>query len=248
MAYPIARFHVNGKIHWGTLKRPNVLVTDHGEEYALEEVTFLPPCEPTKIVCIGFNYSDHAEELQVEIPKEPLLFLKPPSALLGHLGEILYPRGVTQLDYEGELAVVIGRRARYVPAEEAFRYVLGYTVFNDVTARNYQRSDSQWIRAKCFDTFAPLGPWILSADALDPSNLRIRTYLNGELRQDSCTRNLIFDVPTLIAYISRIMTLEPGDVIATGTPPGVGPMSVGDRVDIEIEGIGVLTNTVREEG
>jgi 2-keto-4-pentenoate hydratase/2-oxohepta-3-ene-1,7-dioic acid hydratase in catechol pathway len=197
---------------------------------------------PTKIVAVGRNYADHAAEMGGEPPKEPLLFLKPPSAVLAPNGEIVYPRQSSQVDYEGELAVVIGKRCRHVGAANAAAVIRGYTIFNDVTARDLQRSDGQWSRAKGFDTFAPLGPWIETD--LDPSDLRVQTFLNGVSVQDASTSQMIFDVPTLVEYISSAFTLEPGDVIATGTPSGVGPMKVGDDVRVEIERIGSLTNRV----
>lgn len=216
--------------------------TADGERLAVSQVTFAPPCQPSKVVCVGFNYRDHAAELAWEPPKEPLLFLKPPSAVIGHQAPIPYPRHTSRLEYEGELAVVIGRRARDVPRERALDYVEGYTLFNDITARDVQQVEKQWVRAKAFDASAPLGPWI--ARGLDPGNLDLVTRVNGQVRQAANTRDMIFDVPTLIETVSAIMTLEPGDVIATGTPRGVGPLVPGDVVEIEIAGIGVLRNTV----
>jgi 2-keto-4-pentenoate hydratase/2-oxohepta-3-ene-1,7-dioic acid hydratase in catechol pathway len=178
----------------------------------------------------------------MHLPEDPIIFIKPPSAAIGPGGEIIYPSSSKHVDYEGELAVVIGKRAKNISSSFASDYILGYTCFNDVTARDLQQKDGQWTRAKSFDTFAPLGPWI--AD-IDPSELDIRTRVNGIFKQDSNTSDLIFSVPRLVEFISQIMTLEPGDVIATGTPPGVGPLKSGDVVEIEIEGIGVLRNFVR---
>lgn len=200
------------------------------------------PCLPGKAVCVGLNYRDHAMELGLALPKSPVLFLKPSTSLIGPGDTIIYPDMSQRVDYEAELVVVIGKKAHCVSENEAFEYVVGYTCGNDVTARDLQPKDGQWTVSKSFDTFMPLGPWIETD--LDPSHLSIRAILNSEIRQSSHTGNLIFSVPELIAYISRIMTLEPGDVIMTGTPSGIGPMQKGDRIAIEIEGIGILENTV----
>lgn len=197
---------------------------------------------PSKIIGIGVNYRAHAVEMGKGLPEEPLMFLKPRSALLPDGGAIERPLGYDQVHFEGELGVVIGQRARRLSREEALGVVLGFTCINDVSCRDLQKKDGQWARAKGFDTFCPLGPKIVGG--LDPRNLRIQTRLNGETRQDSTTADLIFDVPTLIAFCSQHMTLEPGDVISTGTPAGVGNMSPGDTVEVEIEGIGILRNTV----
>jgi len=219
-----------------------------GEPLSSGDWTLLPPSAPTKIVCVGLNYRAHvAESVTVvpgggEVPKEPLIFLKPPSAVIASGEAIRYPKSVTRLDPEAELAVVIGRRARSVSETEAMSHVAGLTCFNDVSARNHQRQDGQWTRAKGFDTFAPLGPWLVTGRG--PEGLRVECRVNGERRQLGNTSDLLFPIPFLIAYISRIMTLEPGDVIATGTPAAVAPVTPGDRIEIEVEGIGVLTNTV----
>ena len=202
-----------------------------------------PPCAPTKIVGVGLNYRAHALEMGKPLPSEPLLFLKPPSAVIGSGTPIVLPAGYERVDYEGELAVVIGRRARNVGVARALEYVDGFTCAMDITVRDLQKRDVQYTRAKGFDTFCPLGPVI--ARGLDPSRLRLRTRLNGEVRQDSRTNDLIFSVPELVAFVSGVMTLEPGDVISTGTPPGVGPLAPGDVVEVEIEGIGILRNPVR---
>src|SRR5687767_13019908 len=196
---------------------------------------------PGKIIGIGQNYRAHAAEMGKGIPEEPLMFLKPRSALLADGGQIVRPP-YDQVHFEGELGVVIGQRARSVARERALDYVMGLTCVNDVTVRDLQKKDGQWTRAKGFDTFCPLGPRIVAG--LDPSNLRITTRVNGVVKQDSSTSDLIFDVPSLIAFVSQHMTLEPGDVISTGTPSGVGPLSPGDVVEVEIEGIGVLRNPV----
>jgi 2-keto-4-pentenoate hydratase/2-oxohepta-3-ene-1,7-dioic acid hydratase in catechol pathway len=209
---------------------------------ALSEVRLLAPCLPSKIVAVGRNYVEHAAEMQSDVPTEPLLFLKPPSAVIGPDEAIRYPALSQRVDHEAELAAVIGRRARDVPASQALQHVLGYTCGNDVTARDLQRQDGQWTRGKGFDTFCPLGPWIVTG--LAPDDLGIESRVNGQVRQQSRTRQMIFPIAELIRYISQVMTLEPGDVILTGTPAGVGPLQRGDRVEVEIEGIGVLANPV----
>jgi len=206
------------------------------------EVKLLPPVHPTKIVCVGANYRDHAAEMSRPIPEEPLLFLKPPSALIGPFDSIVYPEMSQRVDYEGELALVMGKTASRLREEEAMSAVLGFSCFNDVTARDLQKKDGQFTRAKSFDTFAALGPCIRTD--FDPAEAEIKTFLNGRLRQSGHGRQLIFSPAFLVSFISRIMTLHPGDVVATGTPAGVGPMVPGDRVDIRIEGIGTLSNDV----
>ena len=197
---------------------------------------------PSKVVCVGVNYGAHAAEMGKPLPDEPILFLKAPSAVIGPGVSIELPPGYERIDHEAELAVVIGRRCRDVLGARALEYVLGYTCLNDVSVRDLQRKDGQWARAKSFDTFCPVGPRVVTG--LDPGALAIACRLNGDTRQSSTTADLIFDVPTLIEFISHVMTLEPGDVISTGTPSGVGPLAPGDRVEIEIEGIGVLANPV----
>jgi len=236
----IVRFMKDGIVRGGSYSVENGIISG-GELLKPEEVFLLPPCQPTKIVCVGLNYVKHAQELKMPLPEEPILFLKPPSAILAPSGQIIYPSSSQQLDYEGELAVVIGKRCKNIQAEEAEKYILGYTCFNDVTARDLQRIDVQWTRAKSFDTFAPFGPWIAK---IDPSDADIETRVNGNVVQKSNTSDLIFNVPQLVQFISGVMTLEPGDVIATGTPPGVGQLQKGDALEVEIEGIGVLKNTV----
>jgi len=211
--------------------------------FHLEEITLLPPCEPSKIVAVGVNYRAHAEEMGHRLPDEPLLFLKPPSSIVGAGAEIHYPDGVSRLDYEAELAVVIRKKIKSITLAQVKEAVLGYTCLNDVTARDLQQKDKQWTRAKSFDTFAPIGPWIVTD--LDPANLKIEAILNGETKQSGTTAGLIFPVDRLVSFISSIMTLLPGDVITTGTPPGVGPMQRGDTIEIVIEGIGRLANTVK---
>jgi len=220
-----------------------------GEAVPLAGVQLLAPVGPSKIVAVGLNYKDHAMERGKPLPEEPLLFIKPSTAVIGPDEAIVYPHMSKRVDYEGELAVVIKRRASQLSALEPVEpYILGYTCFNDVTARDLQDKDKQFTRAKSFDTFAAIGPWIVTG--LDPSNLDIKTFLNGKLRQSSNTRNLIFSIPDLVRFISNVMTLLPGDVITTGTPAGIGPMVPGDEIDVEIEGIGTLRNRVlriREE-
>jgi 2-keto-4-pentenoate hydratase/2-oxohepta-3-ene-1,7-dioic acid hydratase in catechol pathway len=200
------------------------------------------PVSPSKILCIGRNYAAHAKELGHEVPKEPLLFLKPPSALLGPGRTIVLPKESERVEHEAELGVVIGTRAKGVPVERALEHVFGYTCVADVTARDLQKKDVQFTRAKGFDTFCPVGPWIETD--LDPRALRVRCRVSGQARQDGSTANMLFDVPTLVAYASRMMTLEPGDLLVTGTPEGVGPLVAGDTLEIEIDGIGVLAERV----
>ena len=212
----------------------------------LTEVSLLAPCQPTKILAVGLNYRAHAAEAGHDVPSEPLVFSKPPSSVIGPFEPIVYPILSQQMDYEGELAVVIGQQVRNVPPEKAHDFILGYTCGNDVTARDLQRRDDQWTRAKGFDTFCPLGPHIVTD--LDPGNLAIRTRVNGAIRQSSSTADMVFSVAELIATISQVMTLEPGDVILTGTPSGVGPLQPGDVVEVEIEGIGTLRNPVVSQG
>src|SRR5438067_6435190 len=218
--------------------------TERGRGHALADVRLLAACAPTKIVCVGRNYRDHAKELGNEVPAEPLIFLKPPSSLIASGDSIVYPATSQNVHYEGELGVVIGARARHVPAAEAEQYIFGYTCVNDVTARDLQRKDVQFTRGKGFDTFCPVGPWIVRREDVVFENLRIRTLLDGEIKQDGSVRDMIFPVSAIIAFVTQFMTLEPGDLIATGTPSGVGPMQPGDTVQVEIEGIGILRNPV----
>ncbi len=211
------------------------------------DVRVLPPVLPTKIVGIGRNYRDHAQELGNPLPEEPLVFLKPPTAVIGHLDAVVMPPVSAQVDYEGEVGVVIRKKARALADDEPVEgYILGYTGFNDVTARDLQKKDVQFTRAKGFDTFAAVGPCV--ATGLDPASIRLKTFHNGKLVQSGTTASLIFSIPYLVRFLSRIMTLNPGDIIATGTPAGVGPVSPGDRVDVQIEGIGVLSNPFRRPG
>jgi 2-keto-4-pentenoate hydratase/2-oxohepta-3-ene-1,7-dioic acid hydratase in catechol pathway len=219
------------------------------QQFRLEDVRLLAPVLPrSKVVGIGRNYAAHATELGHDLPSEPLMFLKPNTSVVGPGDPIFYPSQTQELHFEGELAVVIGRICRDVPPEQATDVIHGYTIANDVTARDLQRSDGQFTRAKGFDSFCPLGPWIETD--LDPQvfadGVRLQTHVNGDLRQDGSTADLIFDIPTLIAHVSSVMTLLPGDVILTGTPEGVGPMQVGDEVEVSIAGIGTLVNKVAQ--
>lgn len=202
----------------------------------------LAPCEPGKIICVGLNYRQHAAELDMQLPQEPVIFLKPPSAIIGPDDIIRYPDQSQRVDYEGELAVVIGKQSKDIPLPEASQYIFGYTCANDVTARDLQQRDGQWTRAKSFDTFLPIGPYIVKD--IDWRGRYLRTTLNGQTKQEAKTDQLIHSVEALVAYVSRVMTLNPGDVILTGTPEGVGPMQRGDLVTVEIEGIGILINRV----
>ena len=220
-------------------------VTPTGEVVSFKEVKFLSPTRPSKIVAVGLNYKDHAEEMGKPLPEEPLLFMKPSTAVVANKMRIYLPKMSQRVDYEGELAVVIGKKCRKVSVEEAREFILGYACFNDVTARDLQQKDGQYTRAKSFDTFAPYGPWVQTD--LDPIGLQITTRVNGEVRQKGNTEEMIFSPFELVSFISQIMTLLPGDVVATGTPPGVGPLKSGDRVEVEIEGIGTLINYAEEE-
>ena len=248
----IYRFKHNDKISYGILKEDKIFLIE-GSVYRkfktvkkgipVGDVTLLPPVLPSKIVAIGLNYKDHAMERGKPLPEEPLIFLKPSTAIVGPNDIIVYPPMSKRVDFEGELAVIIKKRAsRLEKDEEANDYILGYSCFNDVTARDLQTKDVQFTRAKSFDTFAAVGPCI--ATDIDPSRLKVKTFLNGKLKQSGNTRNLIFPVPFLVRFVSNIMTLNPGDIITTGTPAGIGPMMPGDRVDVQIEGIGTLSNKV----
>ncbi len=257
----IVRFNVRNKARYGIIKENEVhsLIGDpfsafesgvdftlDGRVYPLEKVKLLSPCQPSKIVCLGVNYRPHAKEMNSSLPANPLIFLKPSTAVIGPEDSITLPRVWKRVDYEGELGVVIGKKAKYVSASEADKYILGYTCFNDVTERQFQKDDGQWTRGKGYDTFAPFGPWIETG--IDASDLKLETYLNGEVRQSGRTSELVFGVSALIEFITGVMTLLPGDVIATGTPAGVGPMKAGDVVEVRIEKIGTLRNRVAEAG
>jgi len=245
----LVRFLLNGLVGYGIFMDDGVQPVawepfeesseDVYQQLPHADVSLLAPVVPTKIVCIGLNYRDHAEEFGMEIPEEPTIFLKAPSTVLEPGGTVIYPERSKQVDYEAELAVVIGRNASRVGEDEALEYVFGYTCGLDMTARDLQMSDGQWTRAKNFDTFCPLGPWVETE--LDPRGLDLSLELNGELKQQSNTSKLIAGVPRLVSFISGIMTLCPGDVIMTGTPSGVGPVERGDEIEMSISGIGTLS-------
>lgn len=214
------------------------------EDHQLSAVRLLPPVLPSKIVCVGRNYVDHAKELGNDVPTEPLIFLKPPSSLITDGDSIVYPPQSSRVDFEGEIGVIIGKRGRNIPAEKAMDYIFGYTCVNDVTARDLQKKDGQWTRGKGFDTFCSVGPWMVAKEEFDLDKTILRTKLNGEVRQEGTAAQMIFNLGAILAFVSSFLTLEPGDLIATGTPAGVGPMQPGDQVSIEIDGLGTLTNTV----
>ena len=211
----------------------------------LADATLLAPSQPSKIICVGRNYAAHAKEHNAEVPELPLIFFKPPSAINNPDGVIILPHQSQQVEHEAELVVVIGKRGRSIIPEEAKNHILGYTIGNDVTARDLQRADRLWTRGKGFDTFAPFGPWI-DTD-FDPSDAVLTCRVNGQMRQMASTRDMVFSVGTIIAFISSVMTLEPGDLIFTGTPAGVGALKDGDIVEVDIEGLGVLRNRVENE-
>ena len=217
-----------------------------GVRYPLADVRLLAPVLPSKVVAIGRNYADHAAELGNEVPDDPIIFLKPSTAVVGPRDPIVYPTQLSErVDFEGELAVVIGRLCRQVPPERVGEVIFGYTCANDVTARDLQAKDGQWARAKGFDTFCPLGPWIETD--IDPADLELTTIVNGEIRQNSRTSLLLHNVTALVTYVTAVMTLLPGDVLLTGTPAGVGPLKDGDEVSVTIESIGTLTNGVTSD-
>jgi 2-keto-4-pentenoate hydratase/2-oxohepta-3-ene-1,7-dioic acid hydratase in catechol pathway len=247
----LVRFQVEGRSATGSLDHDEI--EELGDParggtggrravHLLGRVKLLAPCSPGKVVAVGLNYRDHAAEMGLAVPIEPIIFLKPSTSVIGPGDTIRYPGMSAQVDYEAELGVVIKDRIRNIAPHEAKDHILGYTCANDVTARDLQRKDGQWTRAKSFDTFCPIGPWIETE--LDPSNLLVESYLNGELRQSSRTAQLIFPVNYLVSFISRIMTLDPGDLIITGTPSGIGPMKPGDEIEVRIGGIGSLKNKV----
>ena len=248
----LCRVEVGGASRWGRVEGETITLLSaapwrDGRPLAgalpLAGARLLPPCEPTKIVCVGLNYKAHAEEQGKPLPDEPLLFLKAPSALLAPGGDVVLPRQSQQVEYEGELALVIGRRASHVSTADALAHVLGYTCLDDVSARDIQKREKVYARAKGFDTFCPVGPWLETGIA-DPQALTIELRVNGAVRQRGPTSDQIFPVAQVIAFVSEIMTLEPGDLITTGTPPGVGPLAPGDRVEVEIAGIGTLRHGV----
>jgi len=247
----IVRFAASKKIEYGILDgetiqgiegKPFRKINPADRTYQLSDVKLLSPCTPSKIIALGLNYHSHAKELDSPIPTSPLTFLKPPTAVIGPEENIIYPSTTKRVDYEGEMGVVIKKPTWRVSEEDALDYVLGYTCFNDVTARDLQKKDGQWTRAKGFDTFAAVGPCIETE--LDPKNAPVETYLNGKLRQKGNTSDLIYSVAEVINFISNVMSLLPGDIIATGTPSGIGPMYPGDTIEIKIAPIGTLRNYV----
>lgn len=246
------RFIYKGEIGWGRIVSDEEIQKVKGDPFEglevegvklpFSDIELLPPSIPSKIVAIGLNYRDHAEEVKLKLPEEPLIFLKPSTAVVGPNNAIVIPPMSKRVDYEGELGVIIGKKARNVEVAQAWEYIAGYTCFNDVTARDLQYRDKQWTRAKSFDTFAPIGPCLVKG--INPSDLSLKTELNGKVVQSTTTAQLIFTVDRLLSFISHVMTLLPGDVIATGTTSGIGPMQPGDQVTVTIEGIGSLTNPV----
>ncbi|MFZ5591455.1 MAG: fumarylacetoacetate hydrolase family protein [Bacillota bacterium] len=247
----LGRFALDGKIIYGQINGEWVIELNNlferqptGCRYRLADLRVLAPCEPTKAVCVGLNYLDHIGEFGPrQVPEEPVLFIKPATAVIGPEQSIIIPEQSQRVDYEAELAVIIGRTCRQVSPADALDYVLGYTCANDVTARDLQQKDGQWTRAKSFDTFLPLGPYIITD--IEPAGLSVRTYVNGKLKQQGNTENMIFSISKLISFISSVMTLLPGDVILTGTPAGVGPLQRGDVVEVVIQPLGILRNNVR---
>ncbi|NQT95636.1 MAG: fumarylacetoacetate hydrolase family protein [Candidatus Omnitrophica bacterium] len=248
----ITRFQHNESIEYGVIESGRIHLIDgsvfseeiaYKDEYAeLDRVKLLSPVVPSKVVCVGLNYKDHAKELSMPIPEEPIIFLKPPSSLIGPGENILYPSSVNRLDYEAELAIVIKKYTKSILSDRSSQHILGYTALNDVTARDLQKKDGQWTRAKSFDTFCPVGPYI--ATDLDADDLHIELNVNGQIKQSSSTSNMIFGVDFLVSFISGVMSLMPGDIIATGTPKGVGSLSRGDKIELIIEGIGSLKNQI----
>jgi 2-keto-4-pentenoate hydratase/2-oxohepta-3-ene-1,7-dioic acid hydratase in catechol pathway len=250
----IVRYSRQGEVGFGILEGETVAaISPHpfgafeytGEPLPAAEVRLLAPVLPSKVIAIGRNYAEHAREQGAEVPAEPVIFLKPSTSVIGPDDPVVRPEGVGQVDYEGELAVIVGKLVRRLEPADAIQAVLGFTCANDVTARDLQNSDGQWTRAKGFDTFCPLGPWIETD--LDSSDLAISTLVNGEVKQQARTSQLERGVADLLAFVSRVMTLLPGDVLLTGTPAGVGPLEAGDRVEVEVEGIGILANEVVAE-
>ncbi len=247
----LVRFRVEGRSAYGIL-RDDAIEELSGDIFgdieplkkfhSLARVKLLAPCIPSKIIAVGLNYRDHAREMGFSIPENPILFLKPPTAVIGPADPIRYPAMSRQVDYEAELGIVISARASNISPAQSREHILGYTCANDVTARDLQKQDGQWTRAKSFDSFCPVGPWIETD--LDPDDLKIEAYLNNERKQSSRTSQFVFPAKDLVSFISQVMTLEPGDLIITGTPAGIGPMKPGDEIEVRIEGIGSLKNTV----
>jgi 2-keto-4-pentenoate hydratase/2-oxohepta-3-ene-1,7-dioic acid hydratase in catechol pathway len=248
----LVRFQVHGRTACGILHGEQVTELDgdffgtlkNSETgHALAGVRLLSPCSPSKVVAVGLNYRDHARELGLPLPETPIIFLKPPTAVIGPGDIIRFPEMSSRVDYEAELGIVIKDRIKDIRPEEARRHILGYTCANDVTARDLQKKDGQWTRAKSFDTFCPVGPWIETD--LEPDDLLVESFLNGVRRQSSRTSQFIFKTDHIVSFISRVMTLYPGDLVITGTPAGIGPMEPGDEIEVRIEGIGSLMNVVQ---
>ena len=247
-----ARFSVDNNSSKYGLVEDDVIIEIDGDiftgfkvtekKYSIKNVKILAPCLPSKVVAVGLNYTDHAKELGMKVPDEPILFMKPSTSVIGPYDNIAYPAMSKRVDYEAELAVVIKNKTKNIEPKEAHTHIFGYTCLNDVTARDLQKKDGQWTRAKSFDTFCPIGPYIVTD--INPDNLKIELLLNGQLKQSSSTSNLIFNVQKLVSFISKVMTLFPGDIIATGTPSGIGPMKRGDKVEVVIEKVGRLRNFV----
>ena len=248
----VVRFTVKGQDRIGVIEEDNVRVvygsldtywrlTD--DVYPLKEIKLLAPCVPKQIICVGFNYKAHAEEMDTNVPPEPIIFSKAAHTVIGPDAPIVYPEQSKKVVYEAELGIVIKRKMKNISPEEAHKYILGYTCANDVTARDLQLAEGQWLRSKSFDTFCPLGPWLETS--LEPKDLAIKTYLNGELKQDARTSDMVYDPYAILSYISQSMTLDAGDLILTGTPVGNGEMHPGDEIVVEIEGIGKLKNFVK---
>ena len=253
MADKIVRIEKDRKLFWGILENDIVTViegdlfssyTKTSTKISLSEVTLRAPVQPSKIVCVGLNYAKHVTHSQsaTEAPKEPLLFMKPPSSIIGPEEKILYPDFVDRVDYEAEMGIIIKKKLRKATPEEVEQAIFGLTCVNDVTARNLQKKDGQWTRAKGFDTFCPVGPWIVTDT--DFSNLKVEAYLNGELKQSGRTGDMIFKPAVLISFITQCMTLYPGDLISTGTPEGIDPMQIGDKIEVVVENVGRLVNYI----
>ena len=247
----VVRFKYDKQISYGFVEKDVVLEVsgspfkkDHfvtGRDFALDEVQLLAPVEPSKIIAVGLNYIDHAKELKMPLPEEPIIFFKPASSLIGHEEEIKIPNQSRRVDYEAELAFVVSKTAKYISADNAEEYIYGYTCANDVTARDLQEKDGQWTRAKSFDTFCPVGPWVVADKK--PDELDIQLNLNRDVKQSSNTSQMIFSPKELLSFISSVMTLFPGDIVLTGTPAGVGQMKPNDKITVKIQSIGELSNT-----
>lgn len=243
-----ARFIADGRLHEGHLVDDGLLSDEAGRTHREEHVTFLLPVEPTKVLGLALNYADHADELGLERPENPVLFFKPPNSWIGHRAPVVAPRGIEYMHYEVELAVVIGRSCRKVPAGDAPETIAGYTIANDITVRDFVTNTFRPpIKAKGFDTFGPIGPYLVEGEIDDPNALALRTFVNGELRQEGTTKDLVWKIPELIEYITDFMTLERGDMLLTGTPKGLSHVHPGDVMRLEVDGLGALENPVIEE-